>query len=312
MSTDDERTTDASTTNSTATDSTTDASTADSTTDASTTNSTTDVPTADSGTPDGRPDLGGDPVLRTEGLTRRFGELVAVDDVDLAVDRGEFRSVIGPNGAGKTTLFNLISGALSPSEGRVVLDGEDVTALSPHERVRRGIGRSFQITNVFGGLSVEENVRIAARSTVETDLSAWERYLRSTDAFDEVNERAAATLERVGLADRAEERAGALSYGDRRRLELGLVLATDPQVVLLDEPTAGMSREVTQSTIDLIDEVLADRTLLLIEHDIDLVMRVSDRITVLDRGSELVTGTPDAVAADPEVRKAYLGGVADE
>jgi branched-chain amino acid transport system ATP-binding protein len=253
-----------------------------------------------------------DPVLATEGLTRRFGELVAVDDVDLAVGRGEFRSVIGPNGAGKTTLFNLISGALAPSEGRVLFDGDDVTALAPHERVRRGIGRSFQITNVFGGLSVRENVRIAARSTVETELSAWDRYLRPTDEFAEVNERADAVLDRVGLAGRGEERAGALAYGDRRRLELGLVLATDPQVVLLDEPTAGMSREVTRSTIDLIDDALADRTLLLIEHDIDLVMEVSDRITVLDRGAELITGSPEAVAADPDVRAAYLGGVADE
>ncbi|WP_227377058.1 ABC transporter ATP-binding protein [Haladaptatus halobius] len=248
-------------------------------------------------------------MLETESITRQFGELVAVDGVNLSVEAGEFRSVIGPNGAGKTTLFNLISGALSPTSGRVVFADEDVTKLPPHERVRRGIGRSFQITTVFGGLSVRENILLAAQSVNEGSSSFGERLFRPADSFEPVNERVEDVLSRVGLAGRADERAAALAYGDRRRLEIGLVLATDPQVVLLDEPTAGMSVEETRATMELIDDVLAERTLLLIEHDIDLVMNISDRITVLNRGQELATGTPEAVAADDDVQAAYLGGV---
>ncbi|WP_435332737.1 ABC transporter ATP-binding protein [Haloarchaeobius sp. TZWWS8] len=250
----------------------------------------------------------GDVVLETRGLTRRFGELVATDHLDLEVERGEFRSVIGPNGAGKTTLFNLISGALAPSSGAVVFDGEDVSELPPHERVRRGIGRSFQITNVFGALSVRENVRLSAQS-VTGQRGLFADLFGDKDGFADVNDRTDAVLDRIGLADRGNERAGALSYGDRRTLEIGLVLATDPELVLLDEPTAGMGAEETRATMDLITDVLADRTLLLIEHDIDLVMNVSDRITVLNRGAELATGTPEMVAANDQVQAAYLGGV---
>ncbi len=249
-----------------------------------------------------------DGLLVTRGLTKRFGELVAVDGVDLTVERGEFRSVIGPNGAGKTTLFNCITGALSPSEGTVTFDGRDVTDLPPHRRVHRGMGRSFQITNVFGGLTVRENVRLAAQAVVERDFSPVDRLYRDSGSFPDINDRTADVLDRIGLADRADERANTLAYGARRRLEIGLVLATDPKIVLLDEPTAGMSAEETAATMDLIDEVLADRSLLLIEHDIELVMDVSDRITVLQRGAVLTTGTPEAVASDDEVQTAYLGG----
>jgi branched-chain amino acid transport system ATP-binding protein len=250
----------------------------------------------------------GDALLVTDGLTKRFGELVAVDDVGLTVEQGEFRSVIGPNGAGKTTLFNCITGALTPSSGTVTFDGADVTDLAPHQRVRRGIGRSFQITNVFGGLTVRENVRLAAQAVAEPEFSPVDLLYRTTDSFPEVTERAEAVLDRIGLAGDADRRADALAYGDRRRLEMGLVLATDPKIVLLDEPTAGMSAEETRATMALIDEVLADRSLLLIEHDIELVMDVSDRVTVLQRGRELTTGTPAAVADDEEVQRAYLGG----
>lgn len=253
-------------------------------------------------------DAGADVVLETTELTKRFGELVAVDGVDLQVERGEFRSVIGPNGAGKTTLFDLVTGALRPSEGQVRFDGEDVTGLPPHERVRRGLARSFQITNVFPGLTVRENVRLAAQAASDDDVSALERFFRPKNTFEAVVEAATDTLERVGLAGRADERAGALAYGDRRRLEIGLVLATDPTVVLLDEPTAGMSVEETAATMELIGDVLADRTLVLIEHDVDLVLEVSDRVTVLDQGRVLTTDTPDAVAADSAVQSAYLGG----
>ncbi len=249
------------------------------------------------------------PVLETAGLTKQFGELLAVDSVDLAVERGEFRSVIGPNGAGKTTLFNCITGAMTPTSGTVRFDGEDVTDLPPHERVRRGLGRSFQITNIFGGLTVRENVRLAAQSVLDDDMTVREEMLRDKETFDHINDRTTGVLEQVGLADRAEELAETLAYGDQRRLEIGIVLATDPELVLLDEPTAGMSSEETRATIDLIEDVLADRTLMLIEHDIDLVMEVSDRVTVLTRGEVLATGDPAEIAADEDVREAYLGGV---
>lgn len=255
---------------------------------------------------EGDPD---EPVLHTVGLTKRFGNLVAVDDVDLAVAPGEFRSLIGPNGAGKTTTFNLLTGALAPSTGRVFLAGQDVTDLAPHERVRRGLGRSFQLTNVFGGLTVHENVRLAAQAAREGGFSARDEFLRRAETFDDVADHTARVLDRSGLADRAGEVADALAYGDRRRLEIAIVLATDPEVVLLDEPTAGMSADETRATMALIDDVLADRTLVLIEHDIDLVMRVSDRVTVLHRGAVLAEGTPEEIAADEGVREAYFGGV---
>ena len=250
-----------------------------------------------------------DAVLETDGLTKRFGELTAVDRVDLSVDAGEFRSVIGPNGAGKTTLFNCITGALSPTEGTVWVHGEDITDLPSHERVRRGLGRSFQITNVFGGLVVRENIRLAAQSIFGEEISGREAMFRDKNSFGDVAARTDEVLDRIGLADHADERAETLAYGDQRRLEIGIVLATDPELVLLDEPTAGMSSEETRATMDLIEDVLADRSLLLIEHDIDLVMRVSDQITVLTRGKVLAEGSPTAIAEDDDVRNAYLGGV---
>ncbi|EMA50935.1 MULTISPECIES: ABC transporter ATP-binding protein [Halococcus] len=250
-----------------------------------------------------------DAVLETEGITKRFGELTAVDRVDLTVEAGEFRSVIGPNGAGKTTLFNCITGALSPTEGTVWFRGEDITNLPSHDRVRRGLGRSFQITNVFGGLAVRENVRLAAQSIFDDDISGRDAMFRDKNSFGDVAAHTDEVLDRIGLASHADERAETLAYGDQRRLEIGIVLATDPDLVLLDEPTAGMSSEETRATMDLIEDVLADRSLLLIEHDIDLVMRVSDRITVLTRGEVLAEGSPESIAGDDDVRDAYLGGV---
>jgi len=250
-----------------------------------------------------------DEILRTEGLTKEFGSFRAVDEVNLSVERGEFRSVIGPNGAGKTTTFNLVTGALAPTRGTVWFEGEDVTRLRPHDRVRRGIGRSFQISTVFGGLTVRENVRLAAQSVYDERLGRLEKLLWPTTAFDEITDRASDVLAQIGLEDRAEEPARALAHGDRRRLEIGLVLATDPDLVMLDEPTAGMSGDETRRTMALIDDVLADRTLLLIEHDIGLVMDVSDRITVLNRGTVLATGTPAEISEDAAVQEAYLGGV---
>ncbi|ADQ69343.1 amino acid/amide ABC transporter ATP-binding protein 1, HAAT family [Halogeometricum borinquense DSM 11551] len=250
-----------------------------------------------------------DPILSTENLTKKFGSLVAVDDVNLDIERGEFRSLIGPNGAGKTTTFNLLTGAMRPSNGSVRFDGEDVTTLAPHQRVRRGLARSFQITNVFNGLTVRENVRLAAQAARDDGFTPSEEYLNDAQAFDDVNEHTERVLDRSGLLGRGGEMADVLAYGDKRRLEIAIVLATDPEMVLLDEPTAGMSAEETRATMDLIDDVLSDRTLLLIEHDIDLVMRVSDRITVLHRGSILAEGSPDEIADNDDVREAYFGGV---
>ncbi|AFZ72464.1 ABC transporter ATP-binding protein [Natronobacterium gregoryi] len=253
----------------------------------------------------------GDVILRTEGLVRKFGEFTATDHVDLAVERGECRSIIGPNGAGKTTLFNLITGALSVTDGTIYFDGEEVTDLSPPERVRRGMGRSFQISNVFGGLTVRENVRLAAQSVSRDEYSLVESLFKPTDSYDGMNEETERILTRIGLENVAEEEADALAYGNRRRLEIGVVLATDPDIVLFDEPTAGMSVEETQETIDLIEEVLVDQTLLLIEHDIELVMELSDRITVLHRGQILAEGTPEDIAGNQAVQDAYLGGMAE-
>ena len=249
-----------------------------------------------------------DVVLRTDGLTRRFGAFTAVDGVDLSVERGEFRSVIGPNGAGKTTLFNLVSGAMAPTRGSITLLGEDVTALDPAERVSKGLARSFQLTTVFDGLTVRENVRLAAQAVAYEGMPRFRRFFTDTDRLDGVNRSAASVVERVGLERRADLRADELSYGDRRRLEIGLVLATDPEVVLLDEPTAGMSGEETTATVELVEEVLAGKTLVLVEHDVDLVMRLSDRITVLNGGREIATGTPREIADDDRVQEAYLGG----
>lgn len=248
-------------------------------------------------------------VLRTDNIVKRFGQFTAIDNVSLSVTEGEFRSVIGPNGAGKTTLFNLISGALSPTDGSIYLNGNNITDLPPERRVDRGLARSFQITNIFPGLSVRENVRLAAQSNYKEEYGLIESLVRPVDKYDKINERTETVLKQIGLADAADQLAETLAYGDKRRVEIGMVLATNPEIVLFDEPTAGMSVEETEETINLIQDVLSNQTLLLIEHDIDLVMELSDRITVLDRGKILSEGSPDEIAQDSEVKEAYLGGV---
>jgi len=250
-----------------------------------------------------------DTILRTEGLLKEFGNFAAIDGVDLTVDRGEFRSVIGPNGAGKTTLFNLISGGLSVTDGTVSFDGDDITDLPPEQRIRRGMARSFQISNIFGGLTVRENVRLAAQALHRDEYGLREALFTPTDRYEAINADTDRILDRIGLDHVADEEAASLPYGDKRQLEIGVVLATDPQLVLFDEPTAGMSPEETQDTIALIEDVLVDQTLILVEHDIELVMDLSDRITVLHRGEILSEGTPEEIAADPDVRDAYLGGI---
>jgi len=251
----------------------------------------------------------GDAILHTDGLVKQFGNFAAIDGVDISVARGEFRSIIGPNGAGKTTLFNLISGALPVTEGAVYFNGEAITDLPPQQRIRRGMARSFQLSNIFGGLTVRENVRLAAQALHREEYGLREALFRPTDRYDGINDDTDRVLDRIGLASQGDIEAASLPYGDKRRLEIGMVLATEPQLVLFDEPTAGMGPEETRNTIDLIEEVLVDQTLLLVEHDIELVMGLSDRITVLHRGEVLAEGSPDEIAADEDVRDAYLGGM---
>ncbi|PSQ22388.1 ABC transporter ATP-binding protein [Halobacteriales archaeon QS_9_67_17] len=243
-------------------------------------------------------------MLETAGLTKEFGGLTAVDAVDFALADGELCSLIGPNGAGKTTFFDLLTGVLEPTTGTVSLDGEDVTDLSPDATARRGLHRSYQVTNVFPTTSVLENVRVAAQAHGEDSFRLW----RNVGAFDGYYEEAYQILERVGLADRAERPAESLSHGEKRQLEVAIALAGDPSVLLLDEPNAGVSSESVGDIIDLIEDVARDHAVLLVEHNMDIVMNVSDRIVVLNRGRVIADGPPDEVRGDPTVQEAYLGG----
>jgi branched-chain amino acid transport system ATP-binding protein len=244
----------------------------------------------------------GEVLLRTEGLTRSFGTLLAVDGVAVSVHRGELRSIIGPNGAGKTTFFRLISGEMVPSAGRIWFDGREITGLPQHAVARLGIAKSYQITNVFPHLTVLENVRVAVQGPARA-FDFWSR----ADRLGGVRERAEALLRTVGLAEKAELLAAHLSHGEKRHLEIGIALASDPALLLLDEPTAGMSPEETDETMGLIRELAAGRTIVLVEHKMKLVMRVSDRITVLHQGQVLAEGTPDEIRANEAVQQTYLG-----
>ncbi len=245
-------------------------------------------------------------ILRTRDLTIRFGGHVAVDHVTLAVAPGTLKSIIGPNGAGKTTLFNLLSGQYRPSEGRVWFRGEDVTRLGAAARARRGIGRSFQLTNVFPTLTVRENVRLAVQTRAGLALNAWRDY-RSFPALDD---RAMAILERVLLAAKGNATASELAHGETRKLELGILLALEPELMLLDEPTAGMALEEVPSIIALIEGIRAagDRTILLVEHKIDMIMALSDSVAVLKDGRLIADDTPEAIGRNAEVQAAYFGG----
>ena len=245
-------------------------------------------------------------VLSTEALTIRFGGHVAVDGVTLDVPAGTLKSIIGPNGAGKTTLFNLLSGQLRPASGRVLFKGMDVTRRGAAARARLGIGRSFQLTNVFPTLSVLENVRVAVQSRRGLGFQAW----RDCGAYPDLEDRAYDVLQIVLLASRWAAPAGALAHGEKRKLELGILLAMEPELLLLDEPTAGMSLEEVPAIIELIGRIKAagDRTILLVEHKIDMIMALSDSIAVLKDGRLIADDTPGAVRANPDVQAAYFGG----
>ena len=241
--------------------------------------------------------------LATEGLTRRFGALAAVDDVTLSIARGARQALIGPNGAGKTTLINLLTGALAPSSGEVLLDGERVTSLAQHARVKRGLARTYQVTALFPGLTVEESVLLAL---LERDGLGW-RMARATRGYGAQVEEARALLERLGLRDDASRRAVQLPYGRQRLLEIALALAVRPSILLLDEPAAGIPAGESLEVLGAIAALPADVTVLFIEHDMDLVFRFAQRITVLVVGRVLVEGTPAEVGADERVRAVYLG-----
>jgi branched-chain amino acid transport system ATP-binding protein len=242
-------------------------------------------------------------ILALEGLTRRFGALAAVNAVSLEIAARERRAIIGPNGAGKTTLFNLITGHLAPSAGHIVLGGAPITGLAPHAVARRGLARSFQRNNLFPRLPVGENLRLAAAAD---GGGSW-NLLGRVDRLRPPLGRARETAEAVGLAERLDVPAGALSYGEQRQLEVGLALATRPRLLLLDEPTAGMSPEETLRMTRMLEGLPREITLLIIEHDMDVVASLADRVTVLHYGEVLTEGSFDHVKADPRVYEVYLG-----
>jgi branched-chain amino acid transport system ATP-binding protein len=243
------------------------------------------------------------PLLACGELTRTFGAVAALNGITLRVLPAERRAIIGPNGAGKTTLFNVITGHLRPSTGRIEFEGQPIGGLSPDAIARRGIARSFQRTDVFPSLSVRENLRLAASARARGNY----RLLASAAVLAPAAEAAAEVAAAIGLGERLEAPAGRLSYGEQRQLEIGIALATRPRLLLLDEPTAGMSPEETQRMVRLLAGLSREITLVLIEHDMDVVFSLADRITVLHYGEVLTEGPPEAVRDDPRVYEVYLG-----
>ena len=241
--------------------------------------------------------------LQINGLAKVFGGLAAVDGVSLNVAAGERRALIGPNGAGKTTLFHCVTGTLKPTSGQVALFGRDVTRLAEYRRTALGMGRTFQITNVFPDLTLAENLALAF---VGTDRRKWVLH-RPIQAYEDVRRQALESLERVGLAGRADQPAKLVSYGERRQLELALALNTKPTVLFLDEPCAGLSPAERQRISQMIAGLPRDITLLMIEHDMDVALGLADRVTVLHQGRVILEGSPDEVRANPEVRDVYFG-----
>jgi branched-chain amino acid transport system ATP-binding protein len=242
-------------------------------------------------------------LLRVEKVTKSFDGFVAVRNVDLTVEKGQMACIIGPNGAGKSTLFNLITGHLQPTHGQIFFHDRDITALPPYKVCQLGMGRSFQRTNIFPRLSVFDNVQVAVLSHHKKTLNFF------TPSKKLVQPETYALLEQVGLADEARSISGMLSYGYQKQLELGIALASEPEILLLDEPTAGMSPQETASTIALIEKIARERglTLLFTEHDMDVVFSIAEKITVLHQGEVLAVGKPDEVRHNPEVQRVYLG-----
>jgi branched-chain amino acid transport system ATP-binding protein len=232
----------------------------------------------------------------------RFGGLAALNEVSVTIPRGEIRAVIGPNGAGKSTFFNCLTGVLQPTSGRIIFDGEDITGLPPHQISQKAIARSYQITNILPGATVLENVRIA----VQSRHHSWVLF-RHHRIYRDLVDRARAVLDSVGLADKDAELAANLSHGEQRNLEIGIALATEPKLLCLDEPTAGMSVTETHATVELIRRIAAaDLTILIVEHDMEVVMGLAHTITVLHYGEVLAEGAPAAIQANPRVQEVYL------
>jgi branched-chain amino acid transport system ATP-binding protein len=251
--------------------------------------------------------MGNNIILETDKLRKEFGALVAVANVSIKVRANTLHSIIGPNGAGKTTFFNLLSGTIPPTSGRVVFKGRDITNLPTHRTAHLGIGRSFQITNIFPNLTVLENVRLSCQALGHHNF----RFVQSHRRFKRYEERAWEVMHRVGLTERAHAPARTLPHGDQRKLELGMILAPDPEVLFLDEPTAGMAAEQVPELMALIQEIqdAGDKTVMLVEHNMNVVMTVSDYITVMHQGQVLAEGTPAEIAANEVVQSAYLGGL---
>jgi branched-chain amino acid transport system ATP-binding protein len=242
------------------------------------------------------------PILEVENVTQRFGKFVALNGVSASFQPGKLTAIIGPNGAGKSTFFNVLSGAFAPSSGRVRFQGRDITGLAQHEFARIGIAKSFQITNVFKQLSAHENVRVAAQMR-----EARFQLLRPRASLRSLAEKADRLLERVGLAALGGKTAADLAHGQQRALEIAMALASDPVLLLMDEPTAGMSPEETTVMMGLIRELAAERTLVLVEHKMKLVMGLCERLIVLHHGEFLAEGTPDEIRGNADVRRVYLG-----
>ena len=243
------------------------------------------------------------PAIRLERVEKRFGKTQIINGVDLEIARGERHAIIGPNGAGKSTLFNLISGRFPVSSGRVLLNGEDVTDASPHRINRRGLARSFQVTNIFGNLSVFENLRCATLWSRGYRYAFW----RALSGLADARGRAEEVMERIGLARRRDTLAGVLSYAEQRALEIGITIAGGAEVILLDEPTAGMNRSETAAAVALIRKVTEGKTLVMVEHDMGVVFDLADRVSVLVYGELIASGAPAAIRANPQVQEAYLG-----
>jgi branched-chain amino acid transport system ATP-binding protein len=242
-------------------------------------------------------------LLKGEQITRRWGGLVAVDRVSIALARGQVHAVIGTNGAGKSTLINILSGEIPPSSGRVELLGQDVTAWPQPKRARAGLGRSYQRTTIYPQFTVLENCRLSAQSRVQQPWAWW----RDAQRDEESNAAARAAAAKAGLAGVLDRPAGLLSHGQKRQLEIAMCLATAPQVLLLDEPLAGMGAEETERMLALLAELRARHAILLVEHDMDAVFRIADRITVMVNGAVIASGAPDDVRNDAQVQAAYLG-----
>jgi branched-chain amino acid transport system ATP-binding protein len=246
-------------------------------------------------------------LLEVKDLHKDFSGLKVLTGINLSIEEGERHSIIGPNGAGKSTLFNIITGKYRPSLGRIFFDGEDITGLSPYKISRRGLARSFQIINIFPVMNVYQNVRNAILSKEKIRLNTFLRL----EKMDRIDQETINVLESLGLIGIKDVLAGELSYGQQRALEIGIALATDPKLILLDEPTAGMTKEETKETVALIQNVTKGKTLVVIEHDMDVVFSIAHRITVLYYGEILASGTPDEIRNSEKVKEAYLGKKAD-